>query len=226
MCCLWLGKERVPLPWNHSSPFHLKGGSCPPLLCLFTQSPSSSLPESHLCDHDQPNKEGDDRHPKDEDLPPVLLAEHTGVHIHQRCHQAFYAHKLDDRAKELEGKRVPQNKLHQLALACCSWAQPPRLPISRPQSCPDMVRLDPSFKAPLCPGRASTSGTHQVPSCFKVHQGMKLTFMPPAPPLPAHPHPLISQLLDTWLSSPRRMIMKKKQQAQRGEKGSITTARG
>lgn len=32
--------------------------------------------------------------------------------------------------------------------------------------------------------------------------------------------------LDTWLSSPRRATMKKKQQAQRGEKGSITTARG
>jgi hypothetical protein len=31
---------------------------------------------------------------------------------------------------------------------------------------------------------------------------------------------------DTWLSSPRRTTMKKKQQAHNGEKGNITTARG
>lgn len=77
-------------------------------LLLLTWSPISSLPDPHLCEHDQPNKEGEDRHSKDEELPPVLLAEHLGVQVHQRRHQAFYAHKLDERAKELEGKRAPK----------------------------------------------------------------------------------------------------------------------
>lgn len=53
----------------------------------------------------------------------------------------------------------------------------------------------------------------------------------PLLPLPqlTNAHHLLASVwppLDTWLSSPRRTTMKKKQQAQRGEKGSITTARG
>lgn len=69
--------------------------------------PPSGLPDSHLCEHDEPDEERDDGHNKDEDLPPVLLTEHPGIHVHQRCHQAFYTHKLDERVRESGAKRAP-----------------------------------------------------------------------------------------------------------------------
>lgn len=77
------------------------------IVCLAANPAPIRFPDSHLCEHDESNEERDDGHNKDEDLPPVLLTEHPGVHVHQRCHQAFYTHKLDERVRESGGKRAP-----------------------------------------------------------------------------------------------------------------------
>lgn len=162
---------------------------------LLTWSPPGSLPEPHLCEHDQPNKKGDDRHAKDEALPPVLLAEHTGVHVHQCRHQALYAHKLDERAKELEGKRAPRrSSITSAGLWLAGSALSAALsPV--PRAVLAWLGLDPPSQLLLVPGRAFPSDSCPTPSCFKVQRGIKLDLVPTAAPPPAHPHPLVSQPL-------------------------------
>ena len=79
----------------------------PPLGFSSSPGPTCKPPHPHLCEHDQPDEEGGDRHPQNEDLPAVLLAEHTGIHVHQCRHQAFHTHELDERARSWRASAPP-----------------------------------------------------------------------------------------------------------------------
>lgn len=181
----------------------------------------------HLREHDQPEEEGGDRHSKDEDLPPILLTKHMWVHVHQRRHQALYAHKLDERAKELEGKRAAKiSSINSL------WLMAPRVSDA---SLPRLKSPELSLQVRSGPTLQSSSWSLEGHPHLTFAQSptvlRSLRVSSPLLPLPqlTNAHHLLASVwppLDTWLSSPRRTTMKKKQQAQRGEKGSITTARG
>lgn len=139
----------------------------------FSSSPGPTCkpPHPHLCEHDQPDEEGGDRYPQNEDLPAVLLAEHTGIHVHQRRHQAFHTHELDERARSWRAS-APHEKLRQPALARPSQRQP-----CLPPDSPERPRHGWGWTHPpklrLVPGRALSPDTCPAPSCFKGLQGIR-----------------------------------------------------
>lgn len=60
---------------------------------------------THLCEHHEAQKIGDDGQSQDEELPPVAPPEDLGVHVHHSSHEAFHTHKLDKADRTVSGPR-------------------------------------------------------------------------------------------------------------------------
>lgn len=60
----------------------------------------ATLCELYLRQHDEAHKEGEEADPEEEELPAVFTPEQSGMHVHNRCHEALNAHELMAQARQ------------------------------------------------------------------------------------------------------------------------------